>query len=154
MNRRGYLRGLAAGGTTSILAGCLGGLGGDSSPNTYLGEPEGERPDSADLPYPAWGQELPGVTLPAPLSGETVTTSSFEGERNVMLACFYTHCPNVCQQMIGQMRNVQADAIENGYADEVEFVESIPRTSTGKFDKKVLRDQYDHVTLTEGETGD
>jgi fatty-acyl-CoA synthase len=38
--------------------------------------------------------------------------------------------------------------------DEVEFVGSIPRTSTGKFDKKVLRDQYDHLTLTEGETGD
>ncbi|MEF8861722.1 MAG: long-chain fatty acid--CoA ligase [Haloarculaceae archaeon] len=35
--------------------------------------------------------------------------------------------------------------------DEVEFVEAIPRTSTGKFDKKVLRDQYDHVTLGEGE---
>jgi len=34
--------------------------------------------------------------------------------------------------------------------DEVEFVESIPRTSTGKFDKKVLRDQYSHITLTEG----
>jgi fatty-acyl-CoA synthase len=35
--------------------------------------------------------------------------------------------------------------------DEVEFVEAIPRTSTGKFDKKVLRDQYDHITLREGE---
>ena len=38
--------------------------------------------------------------------------------------------------------------------DEVEFVESIPRTSTGKFDKKVLRDRYDHLTLTEGEASD
>jgi fatty-acyl-CoA synthase len=36
--------------------------------------------------------------------------------------------------------------------DEVEFVESIPRTSTGKFDKKVLREQYSHITLSEGET--
>lgn len=37
--------------------------------------------------------------------------------------------------------------------DEVEFLDAIPRTSTGKFDKKVLREQYDHVTLTEGESG-
>lgn len=27
-------------------------------------------------------------------------------------------------------------------AAEILFVESIPKTSTGKFDKKVLRDQY------------
>ena len=38
--------------------------------------------------------------------------------------------------------------------DEVEFVDAIPRTSTGKFDKKVLREQYDHVTLSEGAADD
>lgn len=29
--------------------------------------------------------------------------------------------------------------------DEVAFVEQIPKTSVGKFDKKVLRAQYSHV---------
>ena len=31
--------------------------------------------------------------------------------------------------------------------DRYEFVESIPRTSTGKFDKLTLRESYDHVSL-------
>jgi fatty-acyl-CoA synthase len=33
--------------------------------------------------------------------------------------------------------------------DRYEFIEGIPRTSTGKFDKKRLRDTYDEVTLGE-----
>ena len=33
--------------------------------------------------------------------------------------------------------------------DEYEFLEAIPRTSTGKFDKMQLRDSFDDVTLTE-----
>ncbi|MDY6765221.1 MAG: fatty-acid--CoA ligase, partial [Halobacteria archaeon] len=31
--------------------------------------------------------------------------------------------------------------------DRFEFVDEIPRTSTGKFNKKVLRDQYSHIEL-------
>ncbi|MFB6136528.1 MAG: SCO family protein [Halobacteriaceae archaeon] len=122
MDRRAYLRGVAGGGVASALAGCLAGSDGQSSPHTYLDRPESQRADSADLPYPAWGQELPSATLPAPLADETVTTTQFTGQRNVLLTFFYSHCPNVCQQMIGQMRNVQADAIEEGYADEVAFL--------------------------------
>ena len=122
MKRRPYLRGLAVGGATSVLAGCLGGFGGDSSPNTFLGRPESQKAKSEDLPYPAWGQRIPSAVLPDPLSGETMTTRQYEGARNVLLTCFYSNCPNVCQQMIGQMRNVQADAIENDYADDVAFL--------------------------------
>ncbi|SFL16463.1 fatty-acyl-CoA synthase [Halogranum rubrum] len=36
--------------------------------------------------------------------------------------------------------------------DEVVFIESVPKTATGKFDKKVLRDQYDDESLVEGKT--
>ncbi|MFB6079769.1 MAG: SCO family protein [Haloferacaceae archaeon] len=124
MYRRRLLRGLTAGGLAPLAAGCLGGRGGgsDSSSHTHLDRPESQRADSADLPYPAWSQQLPTATLPDPLAGESVTTTQYEGERNVMLTCFYSHCPNVCQQMIGQMRNVQADAVKNGYADEVAFL--------------------------------
>ncbi|MFB6163869.1 MAG: SCO family protein [Haloarculaceae archaeon] len=122
MNRRTYLRGLAAGSAAPAVAGCLGGSKAETSPNTYLAKPASQRADSADLPYPAWSQKLPSVTLPDPLTGEPVSTTQFEGQRNVMLTLFYSHCPNVCQQMVGQMRNVQAAAIENGDADEVEFL--------------------------------
>lgn len=33
--------------------------------------------------------------------------------------------------------------------DRYEIVDAIPRTSTGKFDKKVLRERFDDVTLRE-----
>ncbi|KAB1194401.1 long-chain-fatty-acid--CoA ligase [Haloferax sp. MBLA0076] len=38
--------------------------------------------------------------------------------------------------------------------DEVVFIEEVPKTATGKFDKKVLRDQYDDSSLIEGKTPD
>ncbi|ELZ86000.1 medium-chain-fatty-acid-CoA ligase [Haloferax elongans ATCC BAA-1513] len=36
--------------------------------------------------------------------------------------------------------------------DEVVFIDEVPKTATGKFDKKVLRDQYDDSSLVEGKT--
>ncbi|MFB6079614.1 MAG: SCO family protein [Haloferacaceae archaeon] len=130
MDRRTYLRTLTVGGTTSLLAGCSGALGGDSSPNTYLPKPEmAKKVDSTDLPYPAWGQPLPAVTLPAPLRDESVTLTQFEGSRTVLLTFFYSHCPKpspnnaaICRKMIAQMRNVQADAERHGYADRLAFL--------------------------------
>ncbi|AFK19159.2 fatty-acid--CoA ligase [Haloferax mediterranei ATCC 33500] len=38
--------------------------------------------------------------------------------------------------------------------DEVVFIEEVPKTATGKFDKKVLRNQYDDSSLVEGKTPD
>ncbi|ELZ71812.1 fatty-acid--CoA ligase [Haloferax sp. Atlit-10N] len=38
--------------------------------------------------------------------------------------------------------------------DEVVFIEEVPKTATGKFDKKVLRDRYDDSSLIEGKTPD
>ncbi|WP_411963296.1 long-chain fatty acid--CoA ligase [Haloferax sp. YSMS24] len=38
--------------------------------------------------------------------------------------------------------------------DEVVFIEEVPKTATGKFDKKVLRDEYDDSSLIEGKTPD
>ena len=34
--------------------------------------------------------------------------------------------------------------------DEVVFIDEVPKTATGKFDKKVLREQYDDQSLVEG----
>ncbi|MGH7666081.1 MAG: AMP-binding enzyme, partial [Candidatus Dormibacteria bacterium] len=31
--------------------------------------------------------------------------------------------------------------------DEIVFLEEVPKTSVGKFDKKVLRQQYSHLDL-------
>ncbi|ADE04119.1 long-chain fatty acid--CoA ligase [Haloferax volcanii] len=38
--------------------------------------------------------------------------------------------------------------------DEVVFIDEVPKTATGKFDKKVLRDRYDDSSLIEGKTPD
>jgi len=130
MQRRGYLRGLAGGGVAAGLAGCLGVLGGGAGRHTYLPKSAmAKKVDSAALPYPAWGQPLPTVTLPDPLTGDPVTTTGFEGERNVLLTCFYSHCPEpsphnsaICREMVGVMRNIQADGEAHGYGDKLAFL--------------------------------
>jgi fatty-acyl-CoA synthase len=38
--------------------------------------------------------------------------------------------------------------------DEVVFIDEVPKTATGKFDKKVLRDEYDDESLVSGKTPD
>ncbi|CQR50129.1 MULTISPECIES: long-chain fatty acid--CoA ligase [Haloferax] len=38
--------------------------------------------------------------------------------------------------------------------DEVVFIDEVPKTATGKFDKKVLRERYDDSSLIEGKTPD
>jgi fatty-acyl-CoA synthase len=35
--------------------------------------------------------------------------------------------------------------------DDVLFIDEVPKTATGKFDKKVLRDEYSDESLVEGQ---
>jgi len=116
MRRRTYLRAAAAGGVLGT-AGCLG-LG-DSNPDVALPEPDREY-TSEELPYPAWGQRVPDVTLPAPV--DAVEVSTREVETPSLLTFFYSHCNTICPVLIQTMRSVQTHAIENDYADEVTFL--------------------------------
>ncbi|MFA1611619.1 SCO family protein [Halobellus rubicundus] len=120
MRRRTFLRGAAGGigvGGAVGTAGCLG-LG-DDNPDVALPEPDREY-TSEDLPYPAWGQRVPDVTLPAPIEGTEVSTR--EVETPSLLTFFYSHCNTVCPVLIQTMRSVQTHAIEEGYADAVTFL--------------------------------
>jgi len=113
MDRRTYLGtlGLAA------TAGCLGGGG---NPNTTLGEPD--RPEgvtSEALAYPAWGERIPDVTLPDPVSGESIDLRGVD--RPALVSFFYSNCMSVCPRLISALREVQIHSVENGYADEVGF---------------------------------
>jgi len=99
------------------LAGCLG-LG-DANPNVALSEPDREF-ESADVPYPAWGERVPDVSLPAPVDGETVRLR--EVSTPSLLTFFYSHCNTVCPVLVGALRNVQTHAINEGYADDVAFL--------------------------------
>ncbi|MUV59052.1 protein SCO1/2 [Halogeometricum rufum] len=122
MKRRSYLRAAGLVGATG-LAGCVGGspLGlGDANPNVALGKPDRDADvSSEDLPYPAWGQQVPDVTIPAPLSGETVAVRDIEGPH--FHTFFFTNCMTVCPVLISALREVQIHSIEEGYADAVSF---------------------------------
>lgn len=118
--RREFVRVLAVTGAVGA-AGCLGsaGSGGGSEPeDVVLPSPE-RGVDSEDLPYLAWGEPLPDVTLPAPLADDSVTLS--EIETPALLTYFYSHCMTVCPALVSSLRNVQTHATNEGYADQVAF---------------------------------
>lgn len=118
MQRRSYLQGLTALGVVGT-AGCLGVT--DPNPNVVLAEPDRQF-SSSDVPYPAWGEKIPDVTVPAPLESSQVSLRAVEKPR--LLTFIYTYCPTVCPVLTSTMRNVQTHALNNGYGDQVEFFET------------------------------
>ena len=120
MRRRAYLRTVGATGVAAGLAGCLGSALGGGNPNVALGEPENQRVDPEDLSYPAYGQRIPDVTLPAPLSGESVNLRD-DVDRPFFLTFIFTHCMSVCPALTSALRQVQIQGVQNDYADEVAF---------------------------------
>lgn len=127
MNRRTYLGTVGITGLTSV-AGCLGGAlgGGDGNgedaghPDAVLGPPE---QDLSEASHPSYGDEYPSVTLPDPLSDETISIDQFEGDRTVLMTFIYTNCPDgMCPALMLRLQRAQRAAVENGYADEVAFL--------------------------------
>jgi len=100
------------------LAGCAGLT--DSNPNVALSEPDRQF-ESSDVPYPAWGEKIPDVTLPAPLENRQVALRAAEKPR--LLTFIYTYCQTVCPVLTSTMRNIQTHALNNGYGRQVEFYE-------------------------------
>lgn len=117
MKRRTVLRSLAATGTLGALAGCLGGVL-DSNPNVTLDQPE-EFPDGG-YPYRSWNDQLPDVTVPAPVADRSVSIRDVDTPS--LVTFFFSHCQTVCPVLVGALREVQMDAIKNGYADSVAFL--------------------------------
>jgi protein SCO1/2 len=116
MDRRTYLGTLSA----TALGGVAGCLGGGGTPNTTLGEPD--RPEgvtSEALAYPAWGERVPDVTLPDPLTDERVALRAVD--RPTFVSFFYSNCMSVCPRLVSALREVQIHSVENDYADEVGF---------------------------------
>jgi protein SCO1/2 len=114
--RRYVAAGLAA---ASGSAGCLQGgelAGGSDGPQAFLDPPD-RRVESADLPYPAYGQELPDATLPAPLRDTEVSTG--EIGTDVFLTFFYSHCKTVCPRLVGSLRNIRTRAASEGHGDDL-----------------------------------
>ncbi|WP_459887369.1 SCO family protein [Halostagnicola bangensis] len=112
MQRRHLLGTLCLASTVSV-AGCLG----DDS-TTALDPPDHDA-DPETLPYPTHGEELPTATLPSPLHDRSISTTEFLEERETLLTFVFTRCPGPCHSLTSSLAHVQADALENGYADEV-----------------------------------
>lgn len=119
MHRRAFLRSAGTAGTIGGLAGCLGNISlADSNPDVVLGEPD-RKFESSDVPYPAWGEQVPDVTVPAPIESREIRLRDVE--KPSLLTFFYSHCKTVCPVLISTQRNIQAHAQNNGYGDAVSF---------------------------------
>ncbi|MFC7185652.1 SCO family protein [Halorubrum yunnanense] len=123
MDRRTYLRSLAAGtgvGAAVGTAGCLGVLGDSGAEGAVLGPPE---QDLSEAVHPSYGDEMPEFTVPDPITGEEVSTGQFEGDRAFLWTSFYTNCPKgVCPALILRLRRAQEYAAEQGYGDRAAFL--------------------------------
>ncbi|MFP9192742.1 SCO family protein [Natronosalvus vescus] len=133
MDRRTYLGGLTTAGLAG-LAGCLGtleettsALGGEEpgrgnwgDGQTVLDPPTEDRGDPI---HPIHGHEMPDFSLPDPLSGETISSSDFEGEKAYLMTFFFTSCPDgACPALLLRLRRAQADSIERGYDDDLSLL--------------------------------
>src|SRR5699024_5737642 len=116
LQRREYLQGAVAIGATGVAAGCLGLA--ETNGNVTLSEPDREF-ESSDVPYPAWDEKIPDVTLPAPLDQKKITLRNVDKPR--LLEFFYSHCQTVCPVLTSTMRNVQTHALNNDYGDQFEI---------------------------------
>jgi protein SCO1/2 len=125
--RRTLLATLGTGATVG-LAGCTdvlgGGGGGDGGGNTYLQPAEWEVDPSA-LPFPTHGDRLPAATLPAPLrDAESLTLPDDFTGRDTLVTFVYTHCMTMCPRLTAILEGVQDHVIDEGFPDEVAFVET------------------------------
>lgn len=130
MDRRTYLGGLTTAGVLGF-AGCLDsveeaagltneGEGNWGSNETVLSTPEEDRGNPS---HPIYGHEMPTFSMPDPLSGETVDTAAFEGDRSYLMTFIFTACPDgACPALLLRLRRAQEDAREHGYEDDVSFL--------------------------------
>ncbi|WP_254767848.1 SCO family protein [Salinilacihabitans rarus] len=140
-DRRTVLRAAGAAAIGASLAGCSqANVFGSEDDGVVLPPPENyEKVADVDLPHPAYGESLPEATVPAPLHDRTVTTTEFVGERHAMFTFIFTSCTTVCPGLTATLRRVQADATEEGYADEVAF---LPVTFDPEYDTAAVLEEY------------
>jgi len=130
MNRRTFIKGSAATGLGLSVAGCVdaGPLSSGGSPgatdDVVLEKPERyedkrDSRDSGGLAHPIHADRLPEATVPAPLHDRELSTREFVGDRHTLFTFIFTRCPNACQLLTDALRHVQADSLDNDYADDV-----------------------------------
>ncbi|WP_408957473.1 SCO family protein [Natrinema sp. 74] len=125
MRKRTLLASLGSG-VTLGLSGCMGTFGDTSgdgaSGNTYL-DAKTWSVDPANLPFPTHGDELPSATLPAPVRDRDNVSVPGDFETDLLLTFMYTTCSTMCPRLTAIMAQVQDDALEEEYGEQVSFVE-------------------------------
>jgi protein SCO1/2 len=130
MRRRTFVT-TAMAATGAVVAGCLG-TDSNGSENTVLGPPDREvEVDPEALAYPAYGQELPDVTLPSPLHDREISTQEYVGSRETLLTFVFTRCGGPCPAQTAALARAQQEAAQDGYAEEVVFM---PTTFDPEYD--------------------
>jgi protein SCO1/2 len=148
MNRRTYLTSSALTGVAVSLSGCLSvgpfasepGATDDvvlETPDRY--EDLREARDSGALVHPIHADPLPEAEIPAPLHDREISTREFVGDRHVLMTFIFTRCPNTCQLLTQSLRQVQADSIDEGYADDVAL---LPTTFDPANDTPAVLEQH------------
>ena len=128
MRKRTLLASLGSGITLS-LSGCMDMVGngsdGESNENTYLDAQEWDRVDDpSNLPFPTHGDALPSATMPAPLRDGTEFSMPDDFETDLLVTFIYTNCMTMCPRLTSLMAHTQDYAREEGYTDQVSFVET------------------------------
>ncbi|MFD1563043.1 SCO family protein [Haloarchaeobius amylolyticus] len=127
MRKRTLLASVGSGVALS-LSGCMGMLGNgdsESNGNTYLDAKEWEGVDDpSNLPFPTHGEALPSATLPAPLRDGSEFSMPGDFETDLLVTFIYTTCMTMCPRLTALMAQAQDYAREEGYSDQVSFVET------------------------------
>ena len=126
MRKRTLLASVGSGVALS-LSGCMGMLGNGSNgeSNTYLDAKEWEGVDDpSNLLFPTHGEALPSATLPAPLRDGAEVSMPDDFETDLLVTFIYTTCMTMCPRLTSLMAQTQDYAREEGYDDQVSFVET------------------------------
>lgn len=111
------------------LSGCMdvvsNGSNGESNANVYLNPKEWDGVDDpSNLPFPTHGEALPSATLPAPLGDDTEISMPDDFETDLLVTFIYTTCMTMCPRLTNLMAKTQDYAREEGYEDQVSFIET------------------------------
>ncbi len=108
------------------IAGCLDGLSGSDvgDATVVLDEPEGDESlQDGDIDFPVYGDEVPDVDVPDVVTAEEVSPHDFVGDRHTVLTFVFTNCMGDCPALTSNLVQVQAEAAENGFSDEIALLE-------------------------------